>query len=325
MGLQFPLTMYILEQGRELSRGVVSMDWNSTDRRIRLACPWAEPFLHRTCADSDPAFLAARRAASLARLSEGTAAWHNWAVSMTELLEEGASSPRISTIEAVAMTDFAGMTFSKAADFAAFLFPGETCFERTRFQREAYFNACTFVGSTSFRGAEFSHRGAWFENGQFDSDASFMYARWKGAAEFRSTTFKGAVTFAHAVFEGDLWIAAAVFCRSSNFAGTIFQKEGGFGSSKFYGEATFSDTCFGGNAGFTAAAFGTTVTFERAVFEKKAWFNGCRFGDLARFRFAEFHGGADFHSTELAAQIGAASSCLAELQRRFGSQGEGFS
>jgi len=292
---------------------------SALERRIRLVCPWAEPFLYRISLERDPAFLAARRAAAVARLNAGAARWREWATAIAELSVEGSSSLLEVMIAALTVTDFIEVTFKKAADFAGFLFPGELHIERARFEQEAYFNACTFFGSANFHDAVFAKRGAWFENSEFDRDAVFAHTQWKGAAEFRSTAFEGVLNFADAVFEKDLWIADAVFRRLADFSRASFAEAAGFSSSIFLGRVTFTDACFEGSAGFTDTIFGSSVSFERAIFESKAWFNRCRFDDAACFNLAEFRGDADFHDVDLAPQTGADASRLSELQRRFGS------
>lgn len=237
-----------------------------------------------------PAFLAARRQASIERLAAGLDAWNDWAFQILKLQHDLRDDPPALALVAVVSTaDLAGATFDSLTDLGSFQFPASAIFAKARFRRDVWFADAKFHGAADFSGAEFEGR-AWFEFAKLSGQADFSDALFAKTAEFRNARFLGGATFARAIFL-DAWFRGAEWRGNVTFASARFAGEAGLGDCRWDGTCDFSGVEFGDNAGFDTSAFADTVTFAGARFARHARFDGTTFAEPPVFDRARFASG----------------------------------
>lgn len=236
--------------------------------------PWSTPFTPEDL--SAPAFVAARREASRARLAAGIDAWNDWAFAILKLRHDCRDEPQaLALIEAVTTADLSGLVLDELTDLGSFHFPSAAIFAKARFRRDVWFADAKFHGSADFSGAEFEGK-AWFEFAKLAGAADFSDVLFAKTAEFRNCRFLGSATFARATFL-DAWFRGSEWRGDTTFAGARFAGEAGLGDCRWFGFCDFSDVEFADNAGLDTSHFAGAVTFASARFRRHSRFDGSTF------------------------------------------------
>jgi hypothetical protein len=126
-----------------------------------------------------------------------------------------------------------------------------------------------------------------FSGAQFNGNAGFGDARFRGAARFDRAQFNGAAGFSRAQFSRNVW-----------FSGAQFNGNAGFNEAQFIRNAWFSEAEFTRDAWFNGAQFRGAARFNGAQFTRDAWFGGAQFSRDARFNGAQFRGAARFNGAQ---------------------------
>jgi hypothetical protein len=263
--------------------------------------------------------IAARRAATLARLRQGAEAWNEWAQTMLVLSDQLAGEPAAQRLWTfVAATELAGGPAELASDaFAGLVFPGVVDLSKVRFADTAWFSACVFAGDACFADGEFG-RGANFERAEFKAAANFDGVVFGRSGEFRRTQFRGPASFRAARFAKDAWFRGGHFAAALDMSGASFGGEAGLGDIRYDGPTSFAKVKFGDNAGFEAAVFKDVARFDDARFERNARFEQARFEREPSFDRARFLGKTFFQGISVPEGGARVQKAIAELRRRLG-------
>jgi hypothetical protein len=262
--------------------------------------------------------VAARRAATLERLTCGEAVWDGWAEAMRALAVPLADEPAAQRLwEFAATTEMADAAILAVHhDLAGLTFPGAVDFSNAGFVDAAWFSAATFHGEASFRDTRFE-RGANFENATFHGAANFDGASFGRSGEFRQVRFLGPASFRRAEFVKDAWFRGGAFA-ALDMEGASFGGEAGLGNVRYGGPVNFSTVTFGDNAGFEAAAFEDVARFDDARFARNARFEKSQFRREPSFGRARFLGKFLFDGIEVPQGTSPVHQTIADLARRLG-------
>jgi hypothetical protein len=132
------------------------------------------------------------------------------------------------------------------------------------------------------------HDAASFQGCEFQGEAHFKYAKFKGTSDFRKTTFRREALFKYTTFSGAVGFSAARFLGDANFKYVEFPAAAAFDDAVFKGEAIFKYAGFPRAAGFARCAFHGEASFKYAKFRESAAFTGAAFRDMADFKYASF-------------------------------------
>jgi hypothetical protein len=261
---------------------------------------------------------AARRAATLERLTRGAAAWSDWADVMQSLfvaLSDDAAAQRLWVFAAT--TEFADAALLAVHhDLSGLTFPGPVDFSHAGFVNAAWFSASTFHGEANFRDTRFE-RGVNFESATFHASANFDGASFGRSGEFRQARFLGPASFRRAEFVKDAWFRGGSFA-ALDMEGASFGGEAGLGDVRYGGPVNFSRVTFGDNAGFEAATFEDVARFEDSRFARNARFEKSQFRREPSFARARFLGKTLFDGIEVPQDASPVHQTIADLARRLG-------
>jgi uncharacterized protein YjbI with pentapeptide repeats len=211
-------------------------------------------------------------------------------ITIGEILLEG------SFIECEAI--FAGVVFTKVADFQRASFAQGATFDGARFADAARFDGATFEADVSFVDAAFDSD-ATFGGVTFKGETSFDRAAFGGVVWFDGSMFAQVATFARAIFRGRAWYGSVLFLGDTFFIGCKFDDVARFVGSTFAGLAVFSDTFFAdsvqfedvsvaGEARFSSMSCNGDVRFDRTRFDKTRALGPMRVAGLMSLDTASF-------------------------------------
>ena len=222
------------------------------------------------------------REQSIALWQKGKGEWNAWANKMLAQREElekvgEERSVKLQDWLAEARVDFSSRRFAPPVDtsftgFADFIFPWTVMFVDTQFQGEARFSGAQFRGPAGFLGTQF-HGETSFCGAQFHGPAGFLEAQFHCQACFSDVRFRQWDQFLQTQIN---WQKYPRF-RGAVFNGAAFQNRAIFEYVEFKETASFEGTQFFSLADFSRAEFYNDVLFANANFEAFASFENAIF------------------------------------------------
>ena len=218
------------------------------------------------------------REQSIALWQQGKEAWNAWANKMLAQREEleKVGDDRSDWL-AEARVDFSSRQFAPPVDtsftgFEDFIFPWAVMFVDTQFQGEARFSGARFRGPAGFLGTQFRGKTS-FSGAQFHGPAGFLEAQFHCEVCFSDASFQEWDQFLQRLIRWKKYpqfrgatFNKVVFQGDAYFNGVYFKETVSFQRTKFLGLVEFRGTEFYGNTFFRNAKFEDCVSFESAVF-----------------------------------------------------------
>lgn len=159
-----------------------------------------------------------------------------------------------------------------------YLFPGDVCFDGSRFGADATFKHAVFEGNATFARVA------------FEAISDFQDTVFKQQAYFVSATFNGIALFTRATFKRPALFVTATFRDYGQFLDAVFEDDVSFVQATFDGYTTFGRANFGrketsnpgAHANFTAIRADRTFNLAGAVFVRVPDFAQANFREAPR-------------------------------------------
>lgn len=215
-------------------------------------------------------------AANRERLTNGAAAWTQWAAEMCGIRRAIADAADAALFEAVAETDLSprdGAPCEEPLDLFGLAFPGALRIAGARLSAPAAIESCRVYGDLILDDLS-TERGLSLQTTVVDGVLRLTDATLRGRTDLAGMAVGGATMIERVVFEGDVWHQQALFKGPAVWRDATFRGAAGFQTARFEAPTTFERVDFFDTTSFERTRFAVAGTSAEVAFYKKCFLTG---------------------------------------------------